>query len=169
MDAHGVNDEEMKGQIKKEYTRKVRNKLKSKLNRGNIISAMNSRAVSIAKYGAGIIKMELEESDQKTRKLMTMYGTQYSKADVNILYLQICEGGRGLIGLKHCVQVEVCSFEKYLSTLKVKILKEVSCSRIIENNKYGRSKEGITKNIEKSMRKNLFMDSFEKAKDHGIG
>ena len=52
----------------------MRNTLKSKLNGGNIISAINSRAVSMVRYGAGIInwtKMELEELDLKTKKLMT--------------------------------------------------------------------------------------------------
>ena len=54
------------------------------------------------------------------------------------------------------MQVEVHSLEKYLSTLKEKILKEVSRSRIIENNKYGRSKEEIHKeHREKSERKPL--------------
>ena len=43
------------------------------------------------------------------------------------------------------MQVEVHSLEKCLSTSKEKILKEVSHSRIIENNKYGRSKEEIHK------------------------
>ena len=43
------------------------------------------------------------------------------------------------------MQVEVHSLEKYLSTSKEKILREVSCSRIIANNKYGRSKEEINK------------------------
>ena len=73
-----------------------------------------------------------------------MYGAHHPKTDVERLYLQRCEGGRDLIGLENCVQVEVHSLEKYLSTLKEKILKEVSRSRIIEN-KYGRSKEEIHK------------------------
>ena len=38
------------------------------------------------------------------------------------------------------------SLAKYLSTSKKKILKEVSRSRIIEYNKYGRSKEEIHNN-----------------------
>ena len=50
---------------------------------------------------------------------------------------------RGLIGLDDCVQVEVRSIEKYLSTSKEKTLKKVSRIRIIENTKYGRSKEEI--------------------------
>ena len=87
--------------------------------------------------------MELEELDRRTRKLMTMYGVHHPKADVDRLYLQRCEGGRGLLGLEDCVQVEVHSLEKYLSTSKEKILKEVSRRRIIENNKYGRSTEKI--------------------------
>ena len=143
-----VKHKEMKGQIKKEYIRRVRNILKSKLNGGNIISAINSRAVSIVRYGAGIIswtKMELEELDRKTRELMIMYGAQHRKADANRLYLQRCEGGRGLIVLEDCAQVEVHSLEKCLSTSKEKILKEISRSRIIENNKYSGSKEKIYK------------------------
>ena len=118
--ADGVKHEDMKDQIKKENTRRVRNILNSKLNEGNIISSISSRAVSIAKYGAGIIswtKMELEELDRKTRNLMTMDRGHYPKADANRLYLLRCEGVGGLIGLEDCVQV---------STLKEKILKEVS-------------------------------------------
>ena len=66
-----VKHEEIKGQIKKEYIRTVRNILKSKLNGGNIILTINSRTVSIVSNGTGIISwtnMEHEELDQKTRK-----------------------------------------------------------------------------------------------------
>ena len=102
LEVDGVKHAEIKDQKKKEYLRRVRNILKSKLNEGNIILAINLRAVSIVRYGAG----------------MTMYGAHHPKADVDRLYLQRCEGGRGLLGLEHCVQVEVHSLEKYLSTSK---------------------------------------------------
>ena len=121
----------------------MRNILKLKLNGGNIISAINSRGFSIVRYGVGIkcwTKMEIEELDQRTRKPMTMYRAHHPKADVDRLYLQRCEEERGLIRLEDCVQVEVQSLEKYLRNSKEKILKEVSRSRVIENNKYGRSK-----------------------------
>ena len=91
LEADGIKHDEMKEQLKKECIRRVRNVLKSKLNGRNIISAINSRAVSIVRYGAGIIKWtknELEELDRKTRKLMTMYGAQNPKADVDRLYLK---------------------------------------------------------------------------------
>ena len=83
--------------------------------------------------------------DWKTRKLMAMYKAHHPQADVDRLYLQRCEGGTGLVGLEDCVQVEVHSLKKYLSISNEKILKEVSRSKITENNKYGRSKEEIHK------------------------
>ena len=82
LEADGIKHDEMKEQLKKEYIRRVRNVLKLKLNGRNIISAINSRAVSIVRYGAGIIKWtknELEELDRKTKKLMSMYGAQHPK------------------------------------------------------------------------------------------
>ena len=120
--------------------------------------------VSIVRYEARIIswtKMEPEELDRKTRKSMTMYGAQHPKADVDRLSLQRCEGGRGLLGLEECAQVEVHSIEKYLGTSKEKILKEVATESLktvsIEevNKKY-------LKSIEKSMKENLFVGSLEK-------
>ena len=74
-----------------------------------------------------------------------MWG-HHPKADVDKLYLQICEGGRGLLGLEDCVEVEVYSFEKYLSTSKENILKKVSRSRIIKKRTHKRNKEVIHKN-----------------------
>ena len=91
LDAGAVKHEEMKSQIKKKYIRGATNILKSKLNRGNIILAINSRAGSIASNGAGIkcwSKMELEELDWKTRKRMAIYRTYHAKADVDRIYLQ---------------------------------------------------------------------------------
>ena len=107
--------------------------------------------------------MELEGLDQKTRKLVTMYGTQHPKVDVDRLYLQRCEEGRGLIRLEHCVQLETHSLEKYLSSSKEKILKQVSHSRITENNiNMEEVKKKYIKDIEESMKENLFMESLEK-------
>ena len=51
------------------------NILKTKINGENIIWAISSRAVSIVRYEVGIInwtKIEFEELDRRTRKLMTM-------------------------------------------------------------------------------------------------
>ena len=51
------------------FLRRIRKILKSKLNGGNIVSAINwTRAVSLEQYGAGILrwsKDELREMDRK--------------------------------------------------------------------------------------------------------
>ena len=61
LEVDGIKHDEMKEQLKKKYIRRVRDVLKSKINGGNIISAINSRAVSIVRYGAGIIKWTKNE------------------------------------------------------------------------------------------------------------
>ncbi|XP_063609949.1 uncharacterized protein LOC134783877 [Penaeus indicus] len=103
-----------------------------------VLHTIDSRAVSIVRYGAGIIKWtknELEELDRKTRELMTIYGAHHPKADVDRLYLNKCDGGRGLIGGEDCVQAEVNSLDKYLGASEENMLKEVSLSSTLENNK----------------------------------
>ena len=148
LQADDVKHDEMKDQIRKEYVKRIRKILKSKLNRGNIISAINSSAIAVVRYGGGIIKwtkMELEELDWKTRKLLTMYGAHHPKADVDRLYMKRADGGRGLIGVEDCVRMEVDSLEKYLSASNERVLKEVSQSGTIENKKKRKSKEDVKK------------------------
>ena len=168
----------MKEQLKKDYIRRVRNVLKSKQNGEKIISAINSRAVSIVRCGAGVIKRtknELEELDSKTRKLMTMYGPQHPKADVDRLYLKRCDGERGLIGVEDCVQAEVNSIDKYLSVSEEKLLKEVSLSSTLDNKKHGKSKKDIQKKHQEEYESKALHGQFQKATEkvkainHGIG
>ena len=65
----------MKDMFRNEYFKRAKFILKSKLNGRNKIMALNTWAVSILKYGAGILKWnenELQEMNRKTRKFMTM-------------------------------------------------------------------------------------------------
>ena len=97
LEIDNVKHEEMKEKLKKEYIRRVRSILKSKLNGGNIIQAINARAVSIIRYGAGIISWrvdELKAVDRKTRKLLTIYGALHPQADVDRLYYKRAGGGQ---------------------------------------------------------------------------
>ena len=48
-----IKQEEMKGKIEAEYFSRVRNVLKSKLNAGNTIKAINTWSVSLVRYVAG--------------------------------------------------------------------------------------------------------------------
>ena len=129
LEAYGIKDKLMKEAITKEYYRRIRKILKSKLNGRNIISAINSRAVSIVRYGAGVIKwtkMELEQMDRKTRKLMTVYRSFHPQGDVDRLYGKRSMGGRGLISIEDCVNIEVNSLRKYVKENNENLLKVVS-------------------------------------------
>ena len=90
---------------------------------------------------------------------MTMNRAQHPKAHVDRLYLKKCEGGRGLIRLEDCVQVEVHSLEKYLSASK-EILKDVA-PESLKTTSMEEVKKKYIKSIEKSMKENFFTDSLE--------
>ena len=63
-------------------------------------------------------KEELKTTDIRTRKLMTMNGSLYSRGNLGRFYLERKEGERGLISWEECVNVEVKSLGKYLSESK---------------------------------------------------
>ena len=90
-----IKESEMKEKTIKEYKRRLRLILKSKLNGKNKITAINTWAVAIFRYGAGVIdwkESELKSVDRKTRKTLTMYGAMHPKGDVDRLYIKRNEG-----------------------------------------------------------------------------
>ncbi len=59
---------------------------------------------------AGIIewtKQEIQELDRKTRKMLAAVGAHHSQADVDRLYCERREGGRGLMSVEECIEREV--------------------------------------------------------------
>ena len=50
-----ICQEKTKEKVQKEYNKQVRAVIKSKLNGGNVINAINISAAATARYGAGII------------------------------------------------------------------------------------------------------------------
>ena len=132
-----IKHNEMKGLLRNEYFRRVRKMLKSSLNSGNVIQAINSRAVSVIRYGAGIVdwtKNELQEMDRKTRKLLTIYRSMHPQGDVDRLYMKRVAGGRGLQSVEETVELEEASLAFYLETKEEELLREVSREQILEFN-----------------------------------
>ena len=63
--------------------------------------AINTWAVSLRRYGAGIVKWtksELDETDRKTKNVMTLNKKLYPSSDIDRVYVSTMEGGGGLIG-----------------------------------------------------------------------
>ena len=83
--------------------------MKSKLNGKNEIQGINTWAVALLRYGAGIINWKLDElkkMDRTMRKTLTMYGALHPKSDIDRLYLKRKHVGRGLISIEMCVSSE---------------------------------------------------------------
>ena len=93
---------EMKEKVKTEYYRRVRKILETKLNVGNIITRINTWAISLRRYSAVFLDWtgaEFEQIDTRTKKLMTLPRALNPKSDVARIYLSRKEGGTGLISV----------------------------------------------------------------------
>ena len=96
----------MKEIFRKKYVRRTRLVLQSKLHGRNKIKAINTWAISLMRYGAGIInwrKNDLKDIDRRTRKLMTMNKALNSNSDVARLCVKRKQGERGLISVESCI------------------------------------------------------------------
>ena len=68
LEADKFLEEKMKLNVLKEYIRRIRNVLKTKLNGGNLVRGVNTLAVSLSRYSAAFIswrKSELQVIDKK--------------------------------------------------------------------------------------------------------
>ena len=80
----------MKGKITSQYIRRVKTLCRSKLNGGNLIDGINTWAVGVVRYSAGIVDWTMEEvanKDRRTRKILAMNGCLHTRSNVARLYL----------------------------------------------------------------------------------
>ncbi|XP_055368940.1 uncharacterized protein LOC129604854 [Betta splendens] len=99
------------------YLQRVRQVLRSQLNGKNKSQAINSYALPVIRYPAGIIrwpKEEIQTTDVKTRKLLTMNGGFHPKSSTLRLYASLKEGGRGLVSVRATIRDETCKIHKYI-------------------------------------------------------
>ena len=130
-----IKETEMKESFGKEYERRLKLVLKSKLNGKNKIKAINVWAVSVMRYGAGIInwnKEEIQKMDRKTRKIMTMNGALHPKSDVDRIYLPRGKGGRGLVSCENYIKSEENSLGMYVKDSPEPLLQGVRLAAIID-------------------------------------
>ena len=129
-----IKETEMKEKITKEYKRRQSLILKSKLNGRNKVTAINTWAVAIFRYGAGITQWkagELNDLDRKSRKTMTMYGRLHPKSDVDRLYVKRKEGGRDLISVERCIREEENSLRFYVANSDENLIRGVLTAETI--------------------------------------
>ena len=125
LEADKFLEEKMKLNVSKEYIRRLRKVLKSKLDDGNLVRGVNTWELSLLRYSAAFVswrKSELQAIDRKTRKFFTIYGALHSKSDVGRLHIPRKEGGRGLISIEDRVELTIRGLEVYVHGSEEKLI-----------------------------------------------
>jgi len=110
------------------YKHRLRKILQSHLSGHNQIVAINSFAVPVLRYTAGIINWtvnECAELDRLTRKQMTLFKALHPKADVDRLYVPRRRGGRGLLSILDVVRLEKGALLTYTTRAEEPVLRKV--------------------------------------------
>ena len=129
LQADRIKHKEMKEEVGREYKRRVRKILETKLNGGNLIKGINTWAISLLRYSAAFLdwtKAEVEQLDRRTRKLMTMHNALHPKSNVDRLYLPRKDGGRGLLGVEDTVHIASASLQRYVKCSTERLLSSLA-------------------------------------------
>ena len=117
LEADTIKQVEMKDVIWKEYLRRTRKLIETKLSCRNLIKGINTWAVSLIRYSGPFLKWtrdELKQMDQRTRKLMTIHKALLPRDDVDRLYVPRKQGGRGLASIEDSVDTSIQRLEDYI-------------------------------------------------------
>ena len=123
MEADTIKQVRMKNTIRKEYLRRTRKLLETKLSRRNLIKGINTWAVALVIYSGPFLKWirkELKQMDQRIRKLMTMHKAFHPRDDVDRLYVSRKEGGRGIASIEDTVDASIQRLEDYIKKTRTR-------------------------------------------------
>ena len=112
-----IKQVEMKDKTLKEYLRRTRKLLETKLSSRNLIKEINTWAVPLVRYSGPFLKWtrdELKQMNQRTRKLMTIHKALHPRDDVDRLYVPRKEGGRGPASIEDGVDASIQQLENYI-------------------------------------------------------
>ena len=108
-----------------------------KLNGRNKIMAVNTWAVSVMRYGVGILKWNtynLKTLDIRNKKFMTMHGMLHLKKDVDRVHLNREMGGKGLISCEGCIRMAENNLGWYGNNSVEPFIERVKTAGTIEYN-----------------------------------
>ena len=120
-----IYQQKMKEKVQKEYFKRVRAVLKSKMNSGNSINAINIWAVATVWYRAGIInwnKGDLDKIDQQARNLLNLHRGLHPCSSVDRLYIPRTQGVRWMLSVKNCVELERSNLYNYAANSNKRLL-----------------------------------------------
>ena len=100
-----------------EYYRRVKKIWISQLNSKNKTIAHNCFAIPVLTPTLGILDWTLEEIekiDMRTRKILCMAGNFHMKSDINRLYCNRKEGGRGLNNFENTYELRTAGIRRHI-------------------------------------------------------
>jgi hypothetical protein len=118
LESDRILQDSMKQQSTAEYFRRVKKLLRSSLSGKHCFQAINTWAVPVIRYGAGIIDWtatELRAIDSKTRRTLKTHGAHHPQGDVDRLYVNRKRGGRGLQSVEEVVRREENSLTTFMA------------------------------------------------------
>ena len=118
----------MKSKIQKEYLRRTRKLLETKLNCRKLIKVVNTWAVLLVRYSGPFLKWtrdELRQMDQRTRKLMSMHKALHPRDDVHRLYVPRKEGGRRIASIEDSFDTSIQRLEDYIEKHERGLIKAI--------------------------------------------
>ena len=110
MKADIIKQAEMKEKIAKDYLKRSRKQLETKLHSRNLIKNINIWAVLLIINTEPFLKWtrkERQHMDQRTRKLKTMHKALYPRHDVDRLYVSRKEVGSELASIQYSVDASI--------------------------------------------------------------
>ena len=120
LEADTIKQAEMKEKIQKEYLRRTRKLLETKLNSRNLIKRINTWTGTVQvfiRYSGPFLKGtrdELKQTDERTRKLMTMHKALHPRDDVDRLCVSRKERGRGPSSIEDSVDASIQRLKDHL-------------------------------------------------------
>ena len=117
LEADTIKQMDIKDKIQKEYLRRTRKPLDTKLSSRNLIKGINTWAVPLVRYSGLSWKWtrdKVKQMYQRTRKLMTMHKALHPRDDVDRLYVTRKEGGRGLTSIEDSVNASIQRLKDYI-------------------------------------------------------
>ena len=120
--ADGMKHHEIQEKVKTEYYRQVGKILEMKLNGGNIMTGIDTWAISLLRYSAAFLDWtgaELEQMDRRTTELMTMHHSLNPKNDVARICLSRKEGERRLVSVEDTIKLVILGLKDTYSLTKL--------------------------------------------------
>ena len=116
LEKDNIKQAEMKEKNYKEYLRRTRKQLETKVYCRNLLKGKNNWAFLLVRYSGLFLKWtrELQQMDQRTRKLMMIHKALHPRDDIDSLYVSRKEGERGLTSFQYIVDATIQRLEDYI-------------------------------------------------------